>query len=61
MAAISINSAWEYYGETSSVKDLNLECKDGEFFCILDQSGCGKSSTVRMLTGLEHISTGDIL
>ena len=61
MAAISINSVWKYYGETPAVKDLNLECKDGEFVCILGPSGCGKSSTMRMLAGLEHISTGDIL
>jgi multiple sugar transport system ATP-binding protein len=43
------------------VRDLNLECRDGEFLCILGPSGCGKSSTLRMLAGLEHISAGDIL
>ena len=61
MVAISIENVWKYYGETVAVQDLNLECKDGEFVCVLGPSGCGKSSTMRMLAGLEHISAGQIL
>ena len=60
MAAIDIDSVWKYYGSVPAVKELNLHCKDGEFVCILGPSGCGKSSTLRMLAGLEHISTGTI-
>ncbi len=61
MASVSIKNVWKYYGKTEAVRDLNLECRDGEFLCILGPSGCGKSSTLRMLAGLEHISAGDIL
>jgi multiple sugar transport system ATP-binding protein len=43
-----------------AVKDLNIEIKENEFICILGPSGCGKSSTLRMLAGLEFISSGDI-
>lgn len=60
MASVSITNVWKYYGKTEAVRDLNLECRDGEFLCVLGPSGCGKSSTLRMLAGLEHISAGDI-
>jgi multiple sugar transport system ATP-binding protein len=61
MASVSIKNVWKYYGETPAVRDLNLEVQDGEFLCVLGPSGCGKSSTLRMLAGLEHISSGEIL
>ncbi|MGH1479423.1 MAG: ABC transporter ATP-binding protein [Geminicoccales bacterium] len=60
MASVSIKNVWKLYGKTEAVRDLNLECRDGEFLCVLGPSGCGKSSTLRMLAGLEHISAGDI-
>ncbi len=60
MVALNIEKVWKYYGETMAVQDLNLECKDGEFVCILGPSGCGKSSTMRMIAGLEHISAGEV-
>ncbi|MDQ3560597.1 MAG: ABC transporter ATP-binding protein [Pseudomonadota bacterium] len=43
-----------------AVQDLDLEVEENSFLCILGPSGCGKSSTLRMLAGLEHISSGDI-
>ncbi|MFK7889342.1 MAG: ABC transporter ATP-binding protein [Granulosicoccus sp.] len=61
MASITIKEVWKYYGKMPAVKDLNLHCADGEFVSILGPSGCGKSSTLRMLAGLEHISSGDVL
>lgn len=60
MASVTISNVWKLYGKTEAVRDLNLECADGEFLCVLGPSGCGKSSTLRMLAGLEHISSGDI-
>jgi multiple sugar transport system ATP-binding protein len=60
MATVSIRNVWKYYGKTVAVRDLNLEANDGEFLCVLGPSGCGKSSTLRMLAGLEHISSGEI-
>lgn len=61
MASVSVKNVWKYYGKTVAVKELDIEVEDGEFLCILGPSGCGKSSTLRMLAGLEHISSGDIL
>ena len=43
------------------LKDINLEVKDGEFVCLLGQSGCGKSTFLRLLAGLEKPTTGEII
>jgi len=61
MATVTIRNVWKYYGDTPAVKDLNITCPDGSFVSILGPSGCGKSSTMRMIAGLEHISSGDVL
>ncbi len=60
MATVTISDVWKYYGKTVAVKELNIEVQDNEFLCLLGPSGCGKSSTLRMLAGLEFISSGDI-
>ena len=61
MSSVRLHNVWKYYGKTVAVKELNITCPEGEFLSILGPSGCGKSSTLRMLAGLEHISSGDIL
>jgi len=43
-----------------AVKDLNLECEQGEFIALLGPSGCGKTTTLRMTAGLEDITSGEI-
>ncbi len=43
-----------------AVKDLNLTVKDGEYVALLGPSGCGKTSTLRMIVGLEDITSGTI-
>ncbi|NLK37053.1 MAG: ABC transporter ATP-binding protein [Epulopiscium sp.] len=42
-----------------AVKNLSFTCEDGEFVGILGPSGCGKSTTLRMIAGLEEITSGD--
>ena len=44
-----------------AVHNLNLEIYDGEFMVLVGPSGCGKTTTLRMIAGLEDISSGDIL
>ena len=61
MAKVSFRNVWKKYGTMPAVKDLNIECPDGSFLSILGPSGCGKSSTMRMVAGLEHITSGQIL
>jgi len=60
MTSVAIKDVWKYYGKTMAVKELNIEVRDNEFLCLLGPSGCGKSSTLRMLAGLEFISSGEI-
>ena len=50
-----------YADGTRAVVDLDLTVEDGELLCVLGPSGCGKSSTLRMLAGLESITSGDLL
>jgi multiple sugar transport system ATP-binding protein len=50
-----------YPDGTVAVEGLDLTVEDGEFLCVLGPSGCGKSSTLRILAGLESISSGDLL
>jgi multiple sugar transport system ATP-binding protein len=45
---------------TRAIIDLNLLVEDREFLCLLGPSGCGKSSTLRVLAGLEPITSGDL-
>ncbi|MEM8856187.1 MAG: ABC transporter ATP-binding protein, partial [Pseudomonadota bacterium] len=65
MAPVTLNRVNKIYGSGRSavhaVEDLDLEIHDGEFVALLGPSGCGKTSTLRMIVGLEPISSGDIL
>ncbi len=48
------------FGDLAVVDDLSLEIEDGEFVVLLGPSGCGKTTTLRMLAGLESVTSGDI-
>jgi multiple sugar transport system ATP-binding protein len=50
-----------YPDGTRAVVDLDLVVEDHEFLCLLGPSGCGKSSTLRMLAGLETVTSGDLM
>ena len=50
----------EYDNGFQAVTDLNLEINEGEFLVMVGPSGCGKSTTLRMIAGLEDISSGTL-
>ena len=50
-----------YQGNNVVVKDLNLNVYEGEFLTFLGSSGCGKTTTLRMVAGFEDITEGTIL
>ncbi|MBN9090651.1 MAG: sn-glycerol-3-phosphate ABC transporter ATP-binding protein UgpC [Reyranella sp.] len=61
MAAISLAKVNKHYGSLHhAVKDVDLEIADKEFVALVGPSGCGKSTTLRMIAGLEDISSGEI-
>ena len=49
-----------YDNKNTVVPDLNLEIHDKEFIVLVGPSGCGKSTTLRMIAGLEEVSSGDL-
>ncbi len=60
MSSISLQNVKKVYDNNVVViEDLNLEIKDGSFTVLVGPSGCGKSTTLRMIAGLETISSGD--
>ena len=74
MASISFRHIYKVYPKTEketakllanglspfAVKDFNLEVEEGEFVVLVGPSGCGKSTTLRMVAGLESISSGEL-
>jgi len=50
----------DYPGPVRAVDDVSLEIADGEFVVLVGPSGCGKSTTLRMIAGLEEITSGTI-
>lgn len=62
MSRVTLSHVWKIYeGNVVAVRDMSVTCEDGEFLAILGPSGSGKSSTLRMLAGLEEITRGEIL
>jgi len=58
---ISIQNLQLKYGDFVAIENLNLDVGDGEALVLLGQSGCGKTSTMRCLAGLEEPSAGRII
>jgi multiple sugar transport system ATP-binding protein len=61
MASVSIRNLNKNYDNGfHAVKDVNLEVRDKEFLVLVGPSGCGKTTTLRMVAGLEEITSGEI-
>jgi multiple sugar transport system ATP-binding protein len=59
MAEVAFNEVDKVYGaDVHAVKDLTLEAHDGEFLVLVGPSGCGKTTALRMIAGLEGITSG---
>ncbi len=57
---VEIREVNKIYGKNHVVRDLNLDIKEGEFLTLLGSSGCGKTTTLRMIAGFEEPTTGTI-
>lgn len=61
MSNLSLKNIYKVYpGNVTAVSDFNLEIEDKEFVIFVGPSGCGKSTTLRMIAGLEEISSGEL-
>ncbi len=58
---IEFRNLTKRFGDKVVVDDLSLKIDDGEFVVLLGPSGCGKSTTLRMLAGLEEVTSGDVV
>ncbi len=61
MASVTLRNVNKVYpGGFHAVRDVDIEIADGEFVVLVGPSGCGKSTTLRMVAGLEEVTSGDI-
>jgi len=61
LATVALKDLVKTFGKTEVLHGINLEVGDGEFVVLVGPSGCGKSTTLRMLAGLEEVTSGEVL
>ena len=60
MPHVELKSITKSFGTATVIPPLDLSITKGEFLVLVGPSGCGKTTTLRMLAGLETVSTGEI-
>jgi len=60
MEVLRLENVYKNYGEVEAIKDLSFSCEEGELFIVLGPSGAGKTTTLKMISGLEEITKGKI-
>src|SRR5437763_9725970 len=58
---IELRQVSKRYGSNVALQPVDLEIRDGEFFCLLGPSGCGKTTTLNLIGGFVTVSSGEIL
>jgi len=53
MAEVTLNKVSKRFGRTTAISELDLTIRDGEFFVLLGPTGAGKTTTLRLIAGLE--------
>jgi ABC-type sugar transport system ATPase subunit len=61
MAGLELKNVVKRFGDVTVVQQLDLAVQSGEFVVLLGESGCGKSTTLRMVAGLEEVTEGQVL
>ena len=61
MSGVILRNVSKSYGAITVIPDLSLEIAEGEFVVFVGPSGCGKSTTLRMIAGLEKVTSGQIV
>ncbi len=60
MATVTFENVSKRFGDVVAVDDLNLDIRDAEFMVLVGPSGCGKTTSLRMVAGLEEITSGTL-
>ena len=61
MSSVTLKNICKLYNKNvQTVKNINIDIKDKEFIVLVGPSGCGKSTTLRMIAGLEEITSGEL-
>jgi multiple sugar transport system ATP-binding protein len=60
MAEVRLENICKHFDEVVAVDNFNLSIRDKEFVVLVGPSGCGKTTTLRMIAGLESITSGDV-
>lgn len=60
MAKVVLKEISKKYGNVEAIKNVNITIDDKEFMVLVGPSGCGKSTVLRMIAGLEDITSGDL-
>ncbi|WP_170574815.1 ABC transporter ATP-binding protein [Ruegeria atlantica] len=61
MAQLALSNIQKSFGTFQALKDVNLDIASGEFICLLGGSGCGKTTLLRIIAGLETKTSGEML
>src|SRR6185369_4295721 len=60
MAEVSLRNVVKRFDDVEAVRSINLDIPNNEFVVLVGPSGCGESTTLRMIAGLEEVTSGDI-
>ena len=60
MSGIQFDKVTKRFHETVAVRELSIEVADGEFMIFVGPSGCGKTTALRLVAGLEAVTSGTI-
>src|SRR3981081_3330314 len=60
MADVALRSVVKRFDDVEAVRSIDLDIPNNEFVILVGPSGCGKTTTLRMIAGLEEVTSGDI-
>src|SRR5215475_4712881 len=60
MAEVALRKVVKRFDDVEAVRSIDLDIPNNEFLVLVGPSGCGKSTTLRMIAGLEEVTSGDI-
>jgi NitT/TauT family transport system ATP-binding protein len=61
MSLIQLKNLWKEYGDNVVLEDINIDVEKGEFVTLVGASGCGKTTFLKLLLGIESLSRGQLL